>query len=280
MVKIIDIKSGKEVSCTTMCKDLATKDVVFFGEYRDQDILHKVEAEVFQELYNLKGNSLVLSLEMFEADNQDRLNSYLANTISEEDFLKDSRPWSNYKTDYRPLVELAKAHKLPVLAANVPGFLATHLAKNNTLEEIEVKYKKFLPAHTYAPEGKYKDKFMTYMTQGLISMNRPPIPAEKLLPKFAAQCLIDDKMAESIFAYREAHGDALIMHINGCFHSDARLGMVEKFKTLAPKAKTAVLTPKFLPADGNFISTLEVDKEDGDYIIYFSRAENIKVTTK
>ncbi len=33
---------------------------------------------------------------------------------------QDGRPWPNYDTDYRPLVELAKAEGLPVICANAP----------------------------------------------------------------------------------------------------------------------------------------------------------------
>ena len=62
-----------------------------------------------KRLYAIHGDKLVLSLEMFEADNQFVLNEYLAGRITEEEFLAKSRPWPRYKTDYRQLVEFAKA---------------------------------------------------------------------------------------------------------------------------------------------------------------------------
>ena len=34
--------------------------------------------------------------------------------------LQDARPWTNYLSDYRPLVEFAKACRFPVVAANAP----------------------------------------------------------------------------------------------------------------------------------------------------------------
>jgi uncharacterized iron-regulated protein len=60
------------------------------------------------------------SLEMFERDVQIVLDEYVKDLITEKKFLDDSRPWNNYKTDYRPLVEYAKQNKLPVIAANAP----------------------------------------------------------------------------------------------------------------------------------------------------------------
>ena len=59
-------------------------------------------------------------MEMFERDAQIVLDEYLNDLITEKKFLDDSRPWENYKTDYRPLVEFARVNKLNVIAANAP----------------------------------------------------------------------------------------------------------------------------------------------------------------
>ena len=37
-----------------------------------------------------------------------------------ETVLQDARPWPNYDTDYRPMVEVAKQEGLPVICANAP----------------------------------------------------------------------------------------------------------------------------------------------------------------
>ena len=34
--------------------------------------------------------------------------------------LQDARPWPNYETDYRPMVQVAKHEGLPVICANAP----------------------------------------------------------------------------------------------------------------------------------------------------------------
>ena len=84
-----------------------------------------------------------------EADNQDKLDKFLAGALSEEDFLATARPWPNYRTDYAPLVNFAKEKKMPVVAANVPRFLAAHVAKNNaSTEGVEAQYQQWLPKHT------------------------------------------------------------------------------------------------------------------------------------
>lgn len=256
-----DADSGKELNAAQLAQRLQKYDVVFFGEFHDQGEIHAAEAELLQAMHKLQGDKLALSMEMFEADNQDKLDKFLADDLSEEDFLATSRPWPRYKTDYAPLVNFAKEQKMPVLAANVPRFLAAHVAKNNgSVAGIEEQYLQFLPKHTYAPEGAYKDKFYAQMTSPEAPMKMPP---QRLTAVYAAQCLKDDKMAESIAAFSDAHKEMQILHINGCFHSDAHLGTTQKLEALRPKLKVAVITPLERKQKGV--------QPAGDFVVWFDR---------
>ncbi len=256
-----DAGSGKELSAAQLAQRLQKYDVVFFGEFHDQSEIHQYELELLKAMYKAKGAKLALSMEMFEADNQSKLNNFLADTLSEEDFLAASRSWPNYRTDYAPLVNFAKEKKMPVIAANVPRFLAAHVAKNNaSTEGIAEQYQQWLPQHTYAPEGAYKDKFYAQMSSPEAPMKMPPT---RLAAVYAAQCLKDDKMAESIAAFADAYPDIQILHINGCFHSDAHLGTAQKLEALRPELKVAVITPLERKQKG--------EKPAGDFVVWFDR---------
>jgi uncharacterized iron-regulated protein len=256
-----DAQSGKNLTAAQLASKLQKYDVVFFGEYHDQSEIHQYELELLEAMYKAKGAKLALSMEMFEADNQSKLNNFLADTLSEENFLAASRPWPNYRTDYAPLVNFAKEKKMPVIAANVPRFLAAHVAKNNaSTEGVEAQYQQWLPKHTYAPEGAYKDKFYAQMSSPAAPMKMPP---QRLAAVYAAQCLKDDKMAESIAAFADAHQNMQILHINGCFHSDAHLGTAQKLEALRPELKVAVITPLERKQKG--------EKPAGDFVVWFDR---------
>lgn len=256
-----DAQSGKNLTVAQLASKLQKYDVVFFGEYHDQSEIHQYELELLKAMYKAKGAKLALSMEMFEADNQGKLNNFLADTLSEENFLAASRPWPNYGTDYAPLVNFAKEKKMPVIAANVPSFLAAHVAKNNaSTEGVEAQYQQWLPKHTYAPEGAYKDKFYAQMSSPAAPMKMPP---QRLAAVYAAQCLKDDKMAESIAAFADAHQNMQILHINGCFHSDAHLGTAQKLEALRPELKVAVITPLERKQKG--------EKPAGDFVVWFDR---------
>ena len=256
-----DAGSGKELSAAQLAQRLQKYDIVFFGEFHDQGEIHQAESDLLKAMHKLQGDKLALSMEMFEADNQPRLDSFLAGSLSEDDFLAASRPWPNYRTDYAPLVNFAKENKMPVVAANVPRFLAAHVAKNNaSTEGIAEQYLQWLPKHTYAHEGAYKEKFYAQMNSPEAPMKMPP---QRLAAVYAAQCLKDDKMAESIAAFADAHQNMQILHINGCFHSDAHLGTAQKLEALRPELKIAVITPLERKQKG--------EKPAGDFVVWFDR---------
>lgn len=256
-----DAGSGKDLNAAQLAQRLQKYDIVFFGEYHDQGEIHQAELELLQAIQKVKGEKLALSMEMFEADNQTKLDSFLDGSLNEEDFLATSRPWPNYKTDYAPLVNFAKKNNIPIVAANVPRFLAAYVAKNNaSTEGIAEQYLQWLPKHTYAPEGAYKDKFYAQMNSPEAPMKMPPA---RLAAVYAAQCLKDDKMAESIAAFADAHQNMQILHINGCFHSDAHLGTAQKLEALRPELKVAVITPLERKQKG--------EKPAGDFVVWFDR---------
>ena len=68
---------GKKVSYNKMIKQLAKKDIVLFGEFHNNAISHWLELAVAKDLSEKR--NLTFGAEMFEADNQQALNDYLAN---------------------------------------------------------------------------------------------------------------------------------------------------------------------------------------------------------
>src|SRR4249920_1019056 len=67
---------GKKISYKKMIKQLAKKDIVLFGEFHNNAIAHWLELAVAKDLAEKR--NLIFGAEMFEADNQQALNDYLA----------------------------------------------------------------------------------------------------------------------------------------------------------------------------------------------------------
>ena len=143
-------------------------DVVFLGEQHDDPVAHAIEAEVFRRVYAeyAAKRKVTLSMEMFEQDVQIVLNEYLSGLITEKQFLDSSRPWGNYKTDYRPLVEFAKEKRLEVVAANGPRRYVNMVSRGgrDTLNGLSKDAKKWLPPLPYGvASDAYAAKFKALM---------------------------------------------------------------------------------------------------------------------
>lgn len=238
---LTDSLSGQAVTVKEAAEHLQYFDVTVMGEFHDSHAVHQMELEMLTELYRLHGTNLVLSMEMFERDVQPVLDAYLAGRITEAELMRKARPWPNYPTDYRPMVEFAKAHHIPVLAGNIPRPLAALYARTGTLESVPDSQKQWLPAFTSAPEGAYKEKFKDMMKQvGHEGMAGVSLQADRM---YQAQCLKDDVMAESMTLWMLRHPRSYIFHIQGEFHGAGRLGSVQKLQERMPEKQIALITP-------------------------------------
>jgi len=237
--RIYDAK-GNGASVRQIIAVIEKSDVVFLGENHDDATAHFLQAEIFKLVWEnyAKSRKIALSLEMFERDTQLVLDEYLKDLITEKKFLDDSRPWNNYKTDYRPLIEFAKENNLPVIAANAPRRYVNMVSRNgrNALNQLSSDAKRWLAPLPYAaPSVEYAKKFNLLMGNIKSETSAP----SKVLE---AQALWDATMAFSIAEFMKREKDILIVHLNGSFHTENRLGTAEQLQKLQPNAKIIVVT--------------------------------------
>lgn len=262
--------AGQPVAATAWSQALQPYRAIIFGEYHDNAVLHQAEAELLESVFTTSPK-LAVSLEMFERDVQPAVEQYLAGTIDEAAFLSQSRPWSNYQEAYRPLVEFAKQHALPVLAANIPRTVASQYAKQATLASVDSRLQQYLPQRHSAPDGVYRQKFMQYMEQQKEGM---AIPASKLQDYYQAQCLKDDTMAESLGRFLMSHPDWRIIHYQGDFHSRGRLGVVQKLQEQQPGLAVGVIIPASVEQFEDLPIKAKQYRQEGDIVIFFCPSRN------
>ena len=99
------------------------------------------------------------------------------------------------------------------------------------------------------------------------------IPQERIDQVFAAQCIKDDKMAESIFYYWQDNQDKVIFSYQRLLSFRRTFGNCRKIGSIESGVKVGVITPKDMPESKNYMETYADDKKDGEYIIYFPRVE-------
>lgn len=249
-------------------KSLESTDVVFLGEYHDDSIAHALQLEIFKraiEQYGAK-RKVTLSLEMFERDVQTVMNEYLAGLISESHFLLSSRPWPRYKEDYRPLVELAKEKKLEVIAANAPRRYVNMVSRNgrDAVNALSPLAKTWLAPLPYAEASEaYSKKFKSLMGG---SSEASSMGLDKIL---SSQSLWDATMAHSVAESLKENKGSLVVHLNGGFHTEKRLGTVEHFLKYRKNGRAIVVTMRYEDDFRKFDAAKHADA--GDFVILTER---------
>lgn len=273
--RVVETASGLTVPFSAMIDRAASADVVFFGEQHDDPETHFLEFALLEGL-GQRHSQVVLSLEMFERDVQYDLDRYLRGELSEADFLAVSRPWPRYATDYRPMVQLARARNWRVVAANIPRPMASAISRAgmralDTLTTLERQ--RAAAAMTCAPNDAYYRRFAAEMS-GHSAGGGPPSAADSAaaaamtLRFYEAQCAKDETMAESIARefMMSSRRTEIVLHVNGAFHSDFGQGTAERVRRRLPDMRQLVITA--VPVDDPATAAIGDNGRKADYVIF------------
>ncbi|PHK36487.1 iron-regulated protein [Nostoc linckia z16] len=244
--------NGKKADYGDVLKAAAGVDVVFFGELHDNSVVHWLQLELTKDVAQKK--PLVLGAEMIEADNQQVLDRYLAGEITQKALDTLARLWPNYKTDYKPLVDLAKQKQFRFIATNIPRMYASAVYKNGfeALEALPVEQKQFIAPLPIAYDANLPGyKAMLAMAGGHGGDN---------LPK--AQAVKDATMAW--FISKAFTPGSIFVHYNGSYHSDNNEGIIWYLRRLQPNLKIMAIAAVQQP---DITSLKPESKDKGTYIL-------------
>jgi uncharacterized iron-regulated protein len=224
--QFFDVK-GKETNYAKLLEAAKDADIILFGEQHDNPIDHWMEQELTKDLYAIKKENLVLSAEMFEADDQDKVDEYLNGSVSEKTLKEEAKLWTNFPSDYKPLLDFAKKNKLQFVAANIPRRYANMVYTRGLekLDSINVDAKRWiapLPILYDKTLKCYADIFKAAMGHG-----------GENLPK--AQAIKDATMA--YFIMKNFSKGKTLINYNGSYHSDNHQGIEWYLKKLNPSIK-------------------------------------------
>lgn len=228
--KIYNTTTKSAATVDDIVNSMATTDVLFFGEEHNDSTGHYLEQVIFKKLTEKYPEKIALSMEMFQTDCQTVMDEYLAGLIREKNLITEGRAWKNYN-DYRPLVEMAKAAHLPVIAANAPTRYTNMVTRVglSALQKLSIQAKAWLPPLPVdTATGPYYEKFVNVMG-GHAAMGDLRI--------YQSQNLWDATMGYSIARFYKVHAGCKIFQVNGGFHSEEKLGTVAQLKRYAPNVR-------------------------------------------
>ena len=250
---IFDAK-GKECHYAQMLDRAKEADVVLFGEQHDNPINHWLEQELTRDLYEVKKEKLVMGAEMFEADDQIVVNEYLSGSLTEKTFKDECKLWTNYQSDYKPLLDFAKKNKLRFVASNIPRRYANMVYTKGfeKLDSIEPEAGRWIAPLPIAYDKSlkcYADIFAAAKGHG-----------GENLPK--SQAIKDATMA--YFILNNLSAGQTFIHYNGSYHSDNHQGIEWYLKKSRPDLK--VITIGSIEQDS--VNDLSKENEGlGDFIL-------------
>lgn len=293
--------TGERASLRELLAAAEDAEVVVIGECHDDPVAHALEMFVLVSLA-ARRDRCGLSLEMFETDAQLVLDEYLAGLIRERDFLLDARPWANYETDYRPLIEFAKACQLPVIAANAPR---RYVGAVGRMEDA------FYPSHARWPAGTIgllpplplptpSERYLTHLRQDPAVVRADQLGLETELGAtkeshsdgaggdgvnsaedggrrcpyiglrsrdglLQPMLLWDASMACAIVRSLSADPQRLVVHVCGSFHCERRVGIAEMLQEYRPGTKTLVIVA--YPSDDCHQFVSKVHRGLGDFVV-------------
>ncbi len=223
-------KAGRKTSFGKMMRDIQEADVVLFGEYHDNPIAHWMEMEILEHL-----DAYTLGLEMFETDDQKALDKFIAGLLTTEQL--DSVTggvWPNFRTDYLPILEMARADSARVYATNTPRRFARMVFQRGfvVLQGLPEEDQAYLPPLPPPYDGELPG-YKAMLVQG----NGSPHGGENF-PK--AQAIKDATMAWNIA--KNSGGGGPFVHLNGSYHSDNFEGISWYLRQYKPQLRVVTIT--------------------------------------
>lgn len=195
-----------EVSAVKALPDViegaAKKRIIYVGEYHDKPAHHEVQLQVIKGIYK-KNKLTAIGMEMFERPFQKALDDYIAGRTDEREFLKRSEYFKRWSFDYnlyKPILDFAKAEKIPVIALNMRREIIEKVSKGG-IDALSGDEKKEVPQHMDLSNAAYRERL------GDIFQKHGGLRERNFDFFYQSQILWDETMSQSIDAFFKGNPD-------------------------------------------------------------------------
>lgn len=197
---------------------LQTANVVYLGETHDREWDHQQQLAIIQAL-SKHNSKLAIGMEMFQRPTQPILDRYLAGNITAAELRQQSefdKRWGFKWEYYAPILEFAKAQRLPLIALNTPTEI-TRKASKQGLESLTKAELQYIPpiAEIDRTNIEYRGMISASYQQhaGIVSI------ASRSFDRFyTAQLLWDETMAERVANFAKQNPDRQTIVLAGSSH--------------------------------------------------------------
>jgi uncharacterized iron-regulated protein len=207
---IISAEQGTLIDRGAVLADLETAGVVYVGETHTDPAHHQVQMEVLEALYSSRPGMSV-GMEMFDVSYQAVLDEWSAGKLAWDEFLQKTNWYANWRYPaalYKDILEFVKSNRLALVALNIPFHIPPKISTGG-LDSLSDTERAYLPAEIDTGVKAHRQ----YM-QKVFKGHR--VPGRNNFEFFyMAQCVWEDKMAESVAAHTGPERPMLVIIGNG-----------------------------------------------------------------
>lgn len=256
--------------------DLAQKRVICVGETHTRFDHHLIQLHVLQSMV-ATGKPVAIGVEWFQQPFQPVLDRYIAGEIGETELLRQSEYFLRWRYDFRlyaPILRFARAHRIPVIALNLPSELTREVGDRG-IEQLDERLRKWLPRTLDRSNVRYQQRLRAIFDA------HPQNEFSDFERFYTVQLLWDEGMAERAARFLRDHPDTQLLIFAGSGHLAYGDGIPTRLERQAGVDATILLSqwepgmqsgladylllspPQDLPAAGMLGVTIEPGADGG-----------------
>ena len=237
----------------TIVSELAKSRVVYVGEAHTTYGHHLSQLEIIRRLHELDPN-IAIGMEFFQQPFQQHLDDYISGALDEKEMLRKTEYYIRWAYDYRhykPILDYAKEHGLPLIALNMPKEITRKVGAEG-LDSLTDEERLKIPADIDESNSLYKKRIKSIFYQH-------PHGEDRSFDNFMqVQLLWDEGMAERAAGYLKQNPKKRLVVLAGIGHLEDGTGIPQRVTRRVPVKGSIVL-----PAD-----SVDVRPGVSDFLLY------------
>ena len=226
---VTDTRTGELLAPAEVAGRLAGARLVLVGESHTSIEFHRAQLRLIEELVRA-GREVLVGLEMYPYTEQEHLDRWRREPMTEEQFVDRSRwydAWGYHWDYYRPIFLFARDHGLPMVAVNTPREVVSAVRKLG-FEGLSEGDRAHVPETIDLASDDHRALFRAFFADDGDGLHGG-MPEEQLEAMFAAQVTWDATMAHNALRALAAHGgegpDPVLVVLVGSGHVAYGLGI-------------------------------------------------------
>ena len=264
---ILHTATGHYINRQQFYSSLTRYPLVYIGELHDNPASHRLQLDILKAMLSKHPGQVVLGMEMFNNEQQNALDQWVAGEFSEKEFLRESHWFENWGMDfglYSELLEFSREQQIPVIGLNVPKALGRKVSMT-PLDQLDREIRDQLP------EMDMSDPYQRLMIEKIFGAHGAG--AAMLESFLRRQTLWDEAMAATVADYMQDHPDKHMVIIAGGWHVRYGFGIPRRVHRRLPIPHVLVGEHNLVVADEKREQLMDVQMPDFpmravDYLVF------------